>query len=225
MEAVMENTKFTKNPPSGDYTVKPKPVYDFVKRVLDIVCSLIALILLSPVFLILAILVKTTSEGPVFFAHRRVGRGGKEIKIYKFRSMVTNAEELIKQFTPEQKAEYEKNFKLENDPRITKIGSFMRKTSLDELPQLINILKGDISVVGPRPVMDVETRIYGNYRDMLLSVKPGLTGFWAANGRSATSYKRRRAMEIYYVKNRSLLLDAKIIFKTFISVFKGEGAV
>lgn len=221
----MENTKYAKIPTSGVHTVKPKPAYDFVKRVLDIACSLIALILLSPVFLILAILVKTTSEGPVFFAHRRVGRGGKEIKIYKFRSMVTNAEELIKQFTPEQKAEYEKNFKLENDPRITKIGSFMRKTSLDELPQLINILKGDISVVGPRPVMDVETRIYGNYRDMLLSVKPGLTGFWAANGRSATSYKRRRAMEIYYVKNRSLLLDAKIIFKTFISVFKGEGAV
>lgn len=224
-ESVMENTKYAKIPTAGAHTVKPKPAYDFVKRVLDIACSLIALILLSPVFLILAILVKTTSEGPVFFAHRRVGRGGKEIKIYKFRSMVTNAEELIKQFTPEQKAEYEKNFKLENDPRITKIGSFMRKTSLDELPQLINILKGDISVVGPRPVMDVETRIYGNYRDMLLSVKPGLTGFWAANGRSATSYKRRRAMEIYYVKNRSLLLDAKIIFKTFISVFKGEGAV
>ena len=221
----MENINFAKNPPSCAHMVKPKPAYDFVKRVLDIVCSLIALILLSPAFLILAILVKTTSEGPVFFAHRRVGRGGKEIKIYKFRSMVTNAEELIKQFTPEQKAEYEKNFKLENDPRITKIGGFMRKTSLDELPQLINILKGDLSIVGPRPVMDVETRIYGNYRDMLLSVKPGLTGFWAANGRSATSYKRRRAMEIYYVKNRSLLLDAKIIFKTFISVFKGEGAV
>ena len=225
MESVMENTKFAKNPPSSAHTVKPKPAFDFVKRVLDIVCSLIALILLSPAFLILAILVKATSEGPVFFAHRRVGKGGKEIKIYKFRSMVTNAEELIKQFTPEQKAEYEKNFKLENDPRITKIGSFMRKTSLDELPQLINILKGDLSIVGPRPVMDVETRIYGNYRDMLLSVKPGLTGFWAANGRSATSYKRRRAMEIYYVKNRSLLFDAKIIFKTFISVFKGEGAV
>lgn len=225
MESVMENTKFAKNLTSGAHTVKPKPAYDFVKRVLDIVCSLIALILLSPAFLILAILVKATSEGPVFFAHRRVGKGGKEIKIYKFRSMVTNAEELIKQFTPEQKAEYEKNFKLENDPRITKIGSFMRKTSLDELPQLINILKGDLSIVGPRPVMDVETRIYGNYRDMLLGVKPGLTGFWAANGRSATSYKRRRAMEIYYVKNRSLLFDAKIILKTFISVFKGEGAV
>lgn len=218
-------TDTSKAAASNTHSVKPKPIYDFVKRVFDIVWSLIGLIVLSPVFIILSILVKTTSEGPVFFAHKRVGKGGKTIKIYKFRSMVTNAEELIKQFTPEQKAEYEKNFKLENDPRVTKVGKFMRKTSLDELPQLINILKGDISVVGPRPVMDVETKIYGNYRDMLLSVKPGLTGFWAANGRSHTTYTRRRAMEIYYVKNRSVLLDLKIIFKTFISVFKREGAV
>lgn len=218
-------TDTSKAAASNTHSVKPKPIYDFVKRVFDIVCSLIGLIVLSPVFIILSILVKTTSEGPVFFAHKRVGKGGKTIKIYKFRSMVTNAEELIKQFTPEQKAEYEKNFKLENDPRITKVGNFMRKTSLDELPQLINILKGDISIVGPRPVMDVETKIYGNYRNMLLSVKPGLTGFWAANGRSHTTYTRRRAMEIYYVKNRSVLLDLKIIFKTFISVFKREGAV
>lgn len=218
-------TDTSKTAASNTHSVKPKPIYDFVKRVFDIVWSLIGLIVLSPVFIILSILVKTTSEGPVFFAHKRVGKGGKTIKIYKFRSMVTNAEELIKQFTPEQKAEYEKNFKLENDPRITKVGNFMRKTSLDELPQLINILKGDISIVGPRPVMDVETKIYGNYRNMLLSVKPGLTGFWAANGRSHTTYTRRRAMEIYYVKNRSVLLDLKIIFKTFISVFKREGAV
>lgn len=218
-------TDTSKAAASNTHSVKPKPIYDFVKRVFDIVWSLIGLIVLSPVFIILSILVKTSSEGPVFFAHKRVGKGGKTIKIYKFRSMVTNAEELIKQFTPEQKAEYEKNFKLENDPRITKVGNFMRKTSLDELPQLINILKGDISIVGPRPVMDVETKIYGNYRNMLLSVKPGLTGFWAANGRSHTTYTRRRAMEIYYVKNRSVLLDLKIIFKTFISVFKREGAV
>lgn len=218
-------TDTSKAAASNTHSVKPKPIYDFVKRVFDIVWSLIGLIVLSPVFIILSILVKTTSEGPVFFAHKRVGKGGKTIKIYKFRSMVTNAEELIKQFTPEQKAEYEKNFKLENDPRITKVGNFMRKTSLDELPQLINILKGDISIVGPRPVMDVEIKIYGNYRNMLLSVKPGLTGFWAANGRSHTTYTRRRAMEIYYVKNRSVLLDLKIIFKTFISVFKREGAV
>lgn len=209
----------------ADTQLKKKPVYDFFKRIFDIVCSLVALIILSPVFLILAILVKATSEGPVFFVHQRVGKGGKTLNIYKFRSMVTNAEELIRQFTPEQKAEYERNFKLEDDPRVTRVGKFMRKTSLDELPQLFNILKGDISVVGPRPVMEVETEIYGNYRDMLLSVKPGLTGFWAANGRSCTTYTRRRAMEICYIKNRSVCFDLKIILKTITSVFKGEGAV
>ena len=223
MEAVMKVNK-NKNKNITDKQITNKPVYDFFKRFFDIVLSLIALILLSPIFLIIAILVKTTSEGPVIFKHKRVGLHGKEIGIYKFRSMVINAEELIKSFTPEQKEEYEKNFKLENDPRITKVGNFLRKTSLDELPQLLNILKGDISIVGPRPIMDVETEIFGNYRELLLSVKPGLTGFWAANGRSDTSYNRRRAMEIYYVKNRSLFFDIKIIFQTVISVFKGEGA-
>lgn len=204
--------------------VKNKPVYDFVKRFADILCSAIAIILLSPFFIIISIAIKATSKGPVIFVHKRVGKNGKEIGIYKFRSMVMNAEELIEKFTPEQKEEFQKNFKLANDPRITKIGKFLRKTSLDELPQLFNILKGDISIVGPRPIIEVETEIYGKYRDMLLSVKPGLTGFWAANGRSDTSYKRRRAMEIYYVKNRSLIFDIKIILKTVISVFKGEGA-
>ena len=222
----MESVKsINKSAASSGHTIEQKPVYDFFKRIFDIICSSVALIILSPVFLILAIAIKSTSEGPVFFAHKRVGKDGKTLNIYKFRSMVTNAEELIKQFTPEQKAEYEKNFKLENDPRVTKIGKFMRKTSLDELPQLLNILKGDISIVGPRPVMEVETEIYGNYRDMLLSVKPGLTGFWAANGRSCTTYTRRRAMEICYVKNRSVCFDLKIILKTITSVFKGEGAV
>lgn len=206
------------------YQVDKKPLYEFVKRFFDIFLSLLAIIILSPVMIILSIIIKCTSEGPVIFSHKRVGRYGKPIKIYKFRSMVSNAEELIKTFSPEQKAEYKKNFKLENDPRITKIGKIMRKTSLDELPQLFNILKGDISIVGPRPIMEVETEIYGNYRDMLLSIKPGLTGFWAANGRSDTTYKRRRAMEIYYVKNRSLLFDIKIIFQTAVSVFKGDGA-
>lgn len=207
-----------------DKTLAPKPIYEFFKRAFDIICSLIAVILLSPVFLILYIAVKSTSKGPAFFVHKRVGKNGKTIGIYKFRSMVMNAEELIEHFTPEQKKEYEENFKLEDDPRVTKIGKFMRKTSLDELPQLINILKGDISIVGPRPIMEIETEIYGNYKDMLLSVKPGLTGFWAANGRSDTTYSRRRAMEIYYVKNRSAIFDLKIIAKTVLSVFKGEGA-
>lgn len=201
-----------------------KPVYDFIKRFADIVCSAIAIVLLSPFFIIISIAIKATSKGPVIFVHKRVGKNGKKIGIYKFRSMVMNAEELIEKFTPEQKEEFKKNFKLKNDPRITKIGKFLRKTSLDELPQLFNILKGDLSIVGPRPIVEVETEIYGEYKNMLLSVKPGLTGFWAANGRSDISYKRRRAMEIYYVKNRSLLFDIKIILKTAVSVFKGEGA-
>ena len=116
-------------------------------------------------------------------------------------------------------------FTAANDSRVTAFGKFMRKTRMDEFPQFINILKGDISIVGLRPVMEVETEIYGNYRDMLLSVKPGLTGFRAANGRSCTSYARRRAMEICYIKNRSVCFDLKIILKTITSVFKGEGAV
>lgn len=219
----MKNCNFDTAKVTSKY-VANKPVYDFVKRFADIVCSAIAIILLSPFFIIISIAIKATSKGPVIFVHKRVGKNGKKIGIYKFRSMVMNAEELIEKFTPEQKEEFKKNFKLKNDPRITKIGKFLRETSLDELPQLFNILKGDLSIVGPRPIIEVETKIYGKYKDMLLSVKPGLTGFWAANGRSDTSYKRRRAMEIYYVKNRSLLFDIKIIFKTVISVFKGDGA-
>lgn len=223
MDRAMKNCNFETAKMTSKY-VANKPVYDFVKRFSDIICSAIAIILLSPFFIIITIAIKATSKGPVIFVHKRVGKGGKEIGIYKFRSMVMNAEKLIENFTPEQKEEFQKNFKLENDPRITKIGKFLRKTSLDELPQFFNVLKGDLSIVGPRPVMKIETEIYGNYKAMLLSVKPGLTGFWAANGRSDTSYKRRRAMEIYYVKNRSFLLDIKIIFKTVISVFKSEGA-
>lgn len=223
MDISMKKSNFDTAKVTSKY-IKNKPVYDFVKRFADILCSAIAIILLSPFFIIISIAIKATSKGPVIFVHKRVGKNGKEIGIYKFRSMVMNAEALIEKFTPEQKEEFQKNFKLENDPRITKIGKILRKTSLDELPQLFNILKGDLSIVGPRPIMEVETEIYGKYKDMLLSVKPGLTGFWAANGRSDTSYKRRRAMETYYVKNRSLLLDIKIIFKTVISVFTGKGA-
>ncbi len=204
--------------------LKEKPVYDFFKRLFDIVLSVVAIILLSPILLILFIIVKATSKGPAIYKHKRVGKDGKTIYIYKFRSMVVDADKMIHNFTPEQKAEFEKNFKLENDPRVTKIGKFLRKTSLDELPQLFNILKGDIAFIGPRPVTQAETELYGSNRELLLSIRPGLTGFWASGGRSDTSYKRRRAMELYYVKNRSFGFDIKIFFKTVISVFKGEGA-
>lgn len=225
MESIMKksDTEANSNKPSNK-AFRKKPVYDFFKRAFDIILSLLAIILLSWLFLILFVIIKLTSKGPAIFIHNRVGKNGKKIGIYKFRSMVMNAEEMIKDFTPEQKAEFEKNFKLENDPRITKIGKFLRKTSLDELPQLFNILKGDMSIVGPRPVTEAETEFYGRYKNLLLSIRPGLTGFWAANGRSNTTYSRRKAMEIYYVKNRSFSLDLKIIFKTSLSVFKSEGA-
>lgn len=203
---------------------EPKPVYEFFKRLFDVVVSLGGIAVLLPIFAIVAVAVKVGDEGPIIYKHKRVGKNGKDIYIYKFRSMVVDAEKLIDSFTTEQKEEFFKNFKLDNDPRITKIGKILRKTSLDELPQLFNVLLGDMSVIGPRPVTDVETELYGSYRELLLSVRPGLTGMWASGGRSEISYEKRRAMEIYYVKNRSFLLDVKIFFRTFVSVFRGLGA-
>ena len=133
-------------------------------------------------------------------------------------------DEFYQTLSDEQKQEWDENFKLENDPRITKIGNFLRKTSLDELPQIINILKGDMSVIGPRPVVNDEIEKYGNQKAKFLSVKPGLTGYWAANGRSATTYEDRIKLELYYIDHCSLLLDIKIFFKTILSVLKKEGA-
>ncbi len=198
--------------------------YKYVKRVLDVVIASIALVALFPIFLIIAILIKAESKGPVFFAHKRIGKNGKEIKILKFRTMVDNAEDLIKEFTPEQMEEFKKNFKLENDPRITKMGKFLRKTSLDELPQLINIIRGELSLIGPRPVIGMELEKYENNKRKFLSITPGLTGYWAANGRSNTTYEQRMIMELYYIDNISWKLDLKIFFKTILSVLKKEGA-
>lgn len=138
--------------------------------------------------------------------------------------MVNNAEEMIASFSPEQKKEWEENYKLKDDPRITKIGKFLRRTSLDELPQLINILKGDMSIVGPRPVVDDELNWYGDKKDKLLSVKPGLTGWWAVNGRSNVPYPERCDLELYYVDHISFSLDAKIILKTLGAIIKKDGA-
>ena len=201
-----------------------KKVYIKIKRVIDVILASVALILLSPLFAIIAIAIKIDSKGPVFFAHKRIGKNGKIIKLYKFRSMVINAEELIKSFTPEQMREYKENYKLTNDPRITKVGKFLRKTSLDELPQLINIINGDLSIIGPRPVVADELEKYGVNKDKFLSVTPGLTGYWAANGRSNTTYEQRMEMELYYIDNLSLKMDIKVFFKTILSVLKKEGA-
>ena len=220
-----ENIETTSLRTQSDVKTKiSKKVYIKIKRVIDVILASVALILLSPLFAIIAIAIKIDSKGPVFFAHKRIGKNGKIIKLYKFRSMVINAEELIKSFTPEQMREYKENYKLTNDPRITKVGKFLRKTSLDELPQLINIINGDLSIIGPRPVVADELEKYGVNKDKFLSVTPGLTGYWSANGRSNTTYEQRMEMELYYIDNLSLKMDIKVFFKTILSVLKKEGA-
>ena len=199
-------------------------MYRVIKRILNLLCSFVGVIVLSPFFLIISLLIKVTSKGPVFFVHERVGLNGKKFKLIKFRTMVNNAEEMIASFSPEQKKEWEENYKLKDDPRITKIGKLLRRTSLDELPQLINILKGDMSIVGPRPVVDEELNWYGDKKDKLLSVKPGLTGWWAVNGRSNVPYPERCDLELYYVDHISFALDVKIILKTLGAIIKKDGA-
>lgn len=198
--------------------------YDILKRFIDIIIGTIGLIVCIPIFIIIGIAIKIDSKGPVFFKHKRIGKHGKKLEIYKFRTMIENAEEAMKNFTEEQKKEFAENFKLENDPRVTRVGKILRKTSLDELPQIINILKGEMSIIGPRPVVRSELEKYGSNQDKFLSVAPGLTGNWAANGRSDVSYEERMALELDYVNNRSLILDMKIFFKTILSVLKGRGA-
>ncbi len=201
--------------------------YLFVKRAFDIVSSGLVLIIFSWLYLILAIVVKCSDGGKVFYKHKRVGKNGKDIYIPKFRSMKKNADDLEHMLTPEQLEQYKREYKIDNDPRITKVGGFLRKTSLDELPNIWSIFKGDISVIGPRPLMREEAEEkYGDDMDKLLSVKPGMIGWWAANGRSNTTYEsgERQKLELYYVDHCSIWLDIKIIFKTIIGVFKRTGA-
>lgn len=199
-------------------------MYRIVKRILSILCSVISIIVLSPLFIIIGLAVKISSKGSVFFIHERIGFQGKKFKLIKFRTMVDNAEDMIASFNPEQKKEWEENFKLKDDPRITKIGKFLRKTSLDELPQLINILKGDMSFVGPRPIVEDELSWYGDNKEKLLSVKPGLTGWWAVNGRSDVPYPERCDFELYYVDRVSFGFDLLILVKTLGAIVRKDGA-
>lgn len=201
--------------------------YLFIKRLFDFLASLAALILLSPLMLILAILVYLDDPGKVFYGHLRIGKNGKPFKVWEFRSMYMNADKMIDLLTPEQAKQYYTEFKIDNDPRITKIGNFLRKTSLDELPQLFNVLCNDMSLVGPRPLIESEIQTYyADMYDTLLAVKPGVTGYWQAYARNNATYQsgERQKMEMYYVHNASLWLDIKILFKTIGSVLKKQGA-
>lgn len=203
-----------------------KPCYECIKRIFDLLISLAAVILLSPVLLVISLAIRLEDRGPILYRARRVGRGGKPITVYKFRSMRMHADRLEDMLTPEELEEYKKNYKLEHDPRVTKVGAFLRKTSLDELPQLFNILAGTLSLVGPRPVLQEETELYGDKRALLLSCKPGLTGLWQVRGRSNVTYEdgRRQALELSYVSHRSLWLDIKILFWTVGAVVRMDGA-
>ena len=201
-----------------------------IKRLVDIIAGLAGTILLIPITICIYIARKILKEndGPIFYDQLRIGKDGKHFKLYKYRSMVIGADKILEEYLAENeeaRIEFEQNQKLKNDPRITKLGSFIRKTSLDEFPQFINILKGDMSLVGPRPIVDREVELFGDKMKTVHSVRPGLTGYWAANGRSDTTYEQRVEMEAYYAENFSLLLDIKIIFKTIKSVIKKEGAI
>lgn len=207
-----------------------KVLYKITKRAIDIIGAIIGIILLIPTIILVYIARKILKEdqGPLFYKQLRYGKNGKIFRLYKFRSMCINADKKLKEYldnNEDAKNEFEKTHKLQKDPRITKLGNFLRKTSLDELPQMINILKGEMSFVGPRPVISEEVEEYGVNKDKFLSVTPGLTGYWQVNGRSNTTYEERMLMELYYVENCSLWLDTKIFFKTFITVFKKEGAI
>ncbi len=201
--------------------------YRFAKRTFDIFSSGLFLIIFSWLYIILAILVKCSDGGSVVYRHKRVGKNGKDIYLPKFRSMKKNADKLEDMLTPEQLAEYKREYKIDKDPRITKIGNFLRKTSLDELPNIWAIFIGKISVIGPRPLMREElNEKYGEEADKLVSVRPGMIGWWAANGRNNKTYEsgERQKLELYYIDHCSCLLDLKIIFKTIGSVFKRTGA-
>jgi len=199
----------------------------FLKRLTDLLLLTIALIPTLLVTTIIGIAIKISSPGPIFYKHKRIGKNGKEFFVWKFRSMVTNSQEILEKILatdPIRREEWEKDRKFKDDPRITKIGKFIRKTSLDELPQLINILKGEMSFIGPRPVTKDELTKYGNAVNFVLSVKPGLSGMWQISGRSDTVYEERVLLDIYYIQNWSIWLDIWIIIKTIWVVFRKKGA-
>jgi lipopolysaccharide/colanic/teichoic acid biosynthesis glycosyltransferase len=194
----------------------PKINRAFSKRLFDVVFSLSVLILFSPVYVILGLLVLFSSPGSVFYVQERVGINYKKFRCFKFRTMVENADQLLDELmeNPEIRSEFEDNFKLKQDPRITKIGNFLRITSLDEFPQFWNVLKGDMSVVGPRPLVVEELPRYGHSIDKVLTIKPGITGLWQVSGRNDIPYPKRVQMDVYYVNFHNFWMDLWIVFKT-----------
>lgn len=221
-QSAKDGTQDTTVSSKQEYTHKRS--YLIAKRTVDVLLSLAGIIVAAVPMLIIALVIRLESPGPAIYVHNRIGKNGNNLPLLKFRSMYINADEMLLAFTPEQKEEWEQNFKLDQDPRITRVGKFLRRSSMDELPQLFNILKGELSIVGPRPIITEELERYGSNREKLLSVTPGLTGYWQACARSTCSYEERMEMELYYVDHANFWWDIKIIFATFGAVLRGYGA-
>src|SRR5919197_328350 len=191
------------------------------KRIFDLVFAVLISPLLAPFFLVIPLAIWWESGRPIFFRHTRLGKGGRIFGMWKFRSMINGADKVLEQLLdndPSAKREFAKRFKLRGDPRITRVGHFLRRTSLDELPQVWNVLKGEMSWVGPRPIVDAETHMYGPYLTILLSVNPGVTGLWQVSGRSDLSYNQRVKLDMQYIDRASLWLDLKLILRTIFAV-------
>lgn len=204
-----------------------RPLNRLIKTLIDYILTIIGTVLISPILLFIAAWIYYDSPGPVIFKHIRIGKNGKAFPCYKFRSMCVDADAKLAELLandPEARAEWERDFKLKNDPRITKSGAFLRKTSLDELPQLFNVLRGEMSLVGPRPIIQEELERYGEFVDDYLMVKPGITGMWQVNGRSDTTYEERVQMDSWYVRNWSVWLDFMLLWRTIKAVVAGKGA-
>lgn len=202
---------------------------DFAKRLFDIIFSLFVLVFFSPVYLFLGALIAISSPGPIFYVQTRIGKDFKPFHCIKFRTMVTNADEILEMMmldSPQLREEFDDNYKLKHDPRITKIGKFLRLTSLDEFPQFWNVLRGDMSVVGPRPLVPEELPKYGHRIETVLQIKPGITGLWQVSGRNDIPYPRRIQIDVYYATSHSWLLDLWIVIKTLgVVIFpKNNGA-
>jgi exopolysaccharide biosynthesis polyprenyl glycosylphosphotransferase len=202
---------------------KESTLYKVSKRALDVIASFLGLVILSPILLIVAILIKLESKGPAIFSQSRIGLNGKEFKMYKFRSMVQNAEEL-KEKLAKQNEMSGPMFKMKNDPRVTKVGKFIRKTSIDELPQLLNILKGDMTLVGPRPSLPREVEKFESWMLKRLEVKPGLTCYWQVSGRNNIDFYEWMKLDLKYVNDMGFWLDIKLIFKTVTVLFGDKNA-
>lgn len=206
-----------------------KKIYTITKRIIDIIGAIVGILLLIPIAIgiyIAKIILK--EKGPIMYTHNRIGKDGKIFKMYKFRSMVVGADEILEKYLAENKEareEYKINKKLKDDPRITKIGKFIRKTSFDEFPQFINVIKGEMSLVGPRPYLERELEDIGDYYPYIVAVKPGITGLWQVSGRNDVTFEERLELDKEYYEKRNMKKDLKILLKTILKVFDKEGAI